>query len=118
MFNHIGYQTFSSMNTLGKITGMFCQVFARLFQNPHLGRRTVEQILQLGIKSIPVTLITSAFVGMVFSVQIIKEFIKFGAGEMVGGIVGIAIWRELCPLITGVIVAGRVGAAIAAELEV
>jgi phospholipid/cholesterol/gamma-HCH transport system permease protein len=53
---------------------------------------------------------------MVFAVQIVHEFLQFGAGKMIGGIMGMALWRELAPMLTSVVVAGRVGAAISAEL--
>ena len=53
---------------------------------------------------------------MAFSVQVVKELLRFGAPDLVGGVVAIAIWRELAPLLTAVVVAGRVGAAITAEI--
>ena len=56
------------------------------------------------------------FIGMVFTLQIVTEFEKFGANYLIGGIVGLAIWRELGPLITSVVVSGRVGAAISSEI--
>ena len=54
---------------------------------------------------------------MAFSVQVVKELLRFGAPDLVGGVVAIAIWSELAPLLTAVVVAGRVGAAITAEIE-
>lgn len=74
------------------------------------------QMVSVGIDSIGVAVVTAAFVGMVFAVQIAYEFVKFGAGNVVGGVLGIAVSRELAPTLTAVVVAARVGAAIAAEL--
>ena len=54
---------------------------------------------------------------MAFSVQVVKELLRFGAPDLVGGVVAIAVWRELGPLLTGVVIAGRVGAAITAEIR-
>lgn len=79
-------------------------------------RLVFEQFFFIGVHSLFVTFITSIFVGMAFTFQVVKEFVKFGAGAMVGGIVGMAIWRELGPMMTGAVIAGRVGAAIAAEI--
>lgn len=79
-------------------------------------KHVIEHAYSLGAQSVGITLITAGFVGMAFALQVVREFLKFGAGKMIGGVVGIAIWRELGPLMTGVVVAGRVGAAIAAEL--
>jgi len=50
---------------------------------------------------------------MVFTIQVAREFINFGAGSTVGGVP----WtRELAPVLTGVVLAGRVGSAFAAEI--
>ncbi|MFM7711948.1 MAG: MlaE family lipid ABC transporter permease subunit, partial [Microcystis sp.] len=60
--------------------------------------------------------ITAAFVGMVFTIQVAREFIFFGAGSFVGGVLSLALTRELAPVLTAVVVAGRVGSAFAAEI--
>lgn len=79
-------------------------------------RNTIEQVKKLGTDSIGIVGFTTWFVGMVFAVQLIKEFVRFGAGAMIGGVTGLALWRELAPLMTAIVVAGRIGSAIAAEL--
>ncbi len=101
---------------LGNISYMGGQIVTGLFRSKRLLGRTIEQMYHLGIKSIPVAMVTAIFVGMAFTIQVTKEFLKFGAGKMIGGVVGLAVWRELGPLLTGVVLAGRVGAAVAAEL--
>jgi phospholipid/cholesterol/gamma-HCH transport system permease protein len=53
---------------------------------------------------------------MVFTIQVAREFISFGAGTAVGGVLMISLTRELAPVLTSVILAGRVGSAFAAEL--
>jgi phospholipid/cholesterol/gamma-HCH transport system permease protein len=63
-----------------------------------------------------IALITAAFVGMVFTIQVAREFIFFGAGSFVGGVLSLALTRELAPVLTAVVVAGRVGSAFAAEI--
>jgi phospholipid/cholesterol/gamma-HCH transport system permease protein len=75
-----------------------------------------EQMVKIGLDSLPLAIITSAFIGMVFALQIAGEFSRFGAGKFVGGIMAIAMARELGPAITGIVVAARVAASIAAEL--
>ncbi len=100
----------------GRITALLGRVIQLTFKGKPHARRTIEQMVLLGTKSLPIVLITAMFVGMAFTVQVSREFIKFGARDMIGGVVGLAIWRELGPLLTGVVFSGRVGAAIAAEL--
>lgn len=75
-----------------------------------------RQMAHLGADSLPIVLLTMAFTGMVMTVQIAHEFIKYGAQSSVGGVIAIAMGRELAPVLTGVVVAGRVGAAITAEI--
>lgn len=76
----------------------------------------LNNMIHIGISSLPIVAITLIFIGMVFTTQLTTEFSKMGANKMIGGIIGFAIWRELGPLFTGVVVAARVGAAISTEI--
>jgi phospholipid/cholesterol/gamma-HCH transport system permease protein len=71
-------------------------------------RNTLEQMSVVGPDSLLVALVTAAFVGMVFTIQVAQEFINFGAITAVGGVLAISLTRELGPVLTAVIVAGRV----------
>ena len=77
---------------------------------------TLEQMQKVGNDSLPLALITAAFIGMVFALQIAGEFARFGAGKFVGGVMSVGLARELGPAVTGIVVAARIAAAIAAEL--
>ncbi|NJK34587.1 MAG: MlaE family lipid ABC transporter permease subunit [Oscillatoriales cyanobacterium SM2_2_1] len=79
-------------------------------------RNVKEQMAIVGTESLLITLITASFVGGVFTIQVAKEFINFGAQQAIGGVLAIALSRELSPVLTGVIIAGRVGSAFAAEI--
>lgn len=79
-------------------------------------RNTLEQMAVVGPDSLLIALITASFVGMVFTIQVAREFINFGAGTAVGGVLAIALTRELAPVLTAVVIAGRVGSAFAAEI--
>jgi phospholipid/cholesterol/gamma-HCH transport system permease protein len=79
-------------------------------------RNTVEQMSMVGTESLLITLVTASFVGGVFTIQVAKEFINFGAQQAIGGVLAIALTRELSPVLTAVIIAGRVGSAFAAEI--
>ena len=70
----------------------------------------------VGPDSLGIALVTAAFVGMVFTIQVAREFLYFGAGQAVGGVLAIALTRELAPVLTAVVIAGRVGSAFAAEI--
>jgi phospholipid/cholesterol/gamma-HCH transport system permease protein len=116
MVEKLGSQLILFLTELGNITILSGKVVHRMVVKKGYFKRTIDQMISLGIKSLPITMLTATFVGMAFTIQVVREFLRFGAGEMVGGIVGMAIWRELAPLLTGVVICGRVGAAISAEL--
>lgn len=77
---------------------------------------TVEQMRVVGPGSLWIALLISVTVGMVFTIQVAREFIAIGAGQAVGGVLSLALARELTPVLTAVVVAGRVGSAFAAEI--
>jgi phospholipid/cholesterol/gamma-HCH transport system permease protein len=92
------------------------QVLLRLFAGRWYHRNILEQMVNVGPASLLVVLLTASFVGMVFTIQVAREFLALGATSAVGGVLAIALTRELAPVLTSVIVAGRVGSAFAAEL--
>ena len=92
------------------------QVLIHLLSRPLHRRNTIEQMAAVGPESLLIALITAAFVGMVFTIQVTREFINFGAGSAVGGVLALTLARELAPVLTAVVLAGRVGSAFAAEI--
>lgn len=70
----------------------------------------------VGVRSIPVVMITGAFIGMVLAVQAYSEFAHLGLATRLGQIINISVVRELGPVLAAVMLAGRVGSAMAAEL--
>lgn len=92
------------------------EVMVRILQGKIHARNTMDQLNLVGPRSLGVCLLTSAFVGMVFTIQFIREFAKLGLIRSVGGVLALALSRELTPVVTSIIIAGRVGSAFAAEL--
>ena len=92
------------------------QVVLRLISRPLHRRNTLEQMAAVGPESLLIALLTASFVGMVFTIQVTREFINFGAGTAVGGVLALTLIRELAPVLTAVILAGRVGSSFAAEI--
>ena len=78
---------------------------------------TLDQMVIIGIKSIPIVIIISLFSGMVTSVQAAYQ-LKAGLVPIwfVGSIVGESIILELGPMLTGLVMTGSIGATIAAEI--
>ena len=92
------------------------QVIIHLIQGKIHRRNTLEQMAVVGPDSLFIALLTAIFVGAVFTIQVAREFVNFGAGNLVGGVLALALTRELSPVLTAVILAGRVGSAFAAEI--
>ena len=92
------------------------QVIVHLLRIKINRRNTIEQMAVVGPDSLGIAMLTAGFVGMVFTIQVAREFINFGASTAVGGVLAIALARELAPVLTAVVVAGRVGSAFAAEI--
>lgn len=79
-------------------------------------RLIFKQMEEIGIRSLPVVVITTGFTGMVFALQSFAGFARFTAQSLVGAAVALSIVRELSPVLTGLMVAGRAGSAMAAEI--
>ncbi|MBC1235746.1 MULTISPECIES: MlaE family lipid ABC transporter permease subunit [Nostoc] len=92
------------------------QVLVHLLRGKIHRRNTIEQMATVGPDSLFIALLTAIFVGAVFTIQVAREFINFGAGNIIGGVLSVALTRELSPVLTAVVLAGRVGSAFAAEI--
>ncbi|XP_073134764.1 protein TRIGALACTOSYLDIACYLGLYCEROL 1, chloroplastic [Henckelia pumila] len=92
------------------------QVIFRAIKGKIHWKNTVQQLERVGPRSVGVCLLTSAFVGMAFAIQFVREFTRLGLNRSVGGVLALAFSRELSPVITSIVVAGRIGSAFAAEL--
>lgn len=92
------------------------QVIVRTLKGKIHWKNTLQQLERVGPKSVGVCLLTSAFVGMAFTIQFVREFTRLGLNRSVGGVLALAFSRELSPVITAIVVAGRIGSAFAAEL--
>lgn len=92
------------------------QVIVHLLQGKIHRRNTLEQLTVVGPESLGIVLLTATTIGMVFTVEVAGEFLRFGLGSAVGGVLAIGLGREMAPLITAVVLAGRVGSAFAAEI--
>ena len=79
-------------------------------------RLFMRQIVEIGLRSQLVVMITGAFTGAVFAAQTYFQFNKLGMGSAVGAVVSVSVFRELGPVLTALMVTGRVGASMSAEI--
>lgn len=70
----------------------------------------------IGVRSVPVIMITGAFVGMTLALQTHSQLAGMGLEERLGQLINISVVKELGPVLAAVMLAGRVGGALTAEL--
>jgi phospholipid/cholesterol/gamma-HCH transport system permease protein len=116
LFDIIGFWVLRFLEESGKVMMLFLKTVAFIFRPPFDIRNLLKQVEYVGIKSIPVVLITGAFTGMVLALQSYTGFKRFNAEAFVGTVVALSMTRELGPVLCGLMVSGRVGSAMAAEL--
>ena len=112
----LGARTLLFVEETGRIATMLVQSLRLALLRPLGLRMVLKQMEEVGVKSLPVVLITAASTGMVLALQSYNGFRRFNAESLVGTVVALSMTRELGPVLTGLIVAGRAGAAMAAEL--
>ncbi len=98
-------------------TGMLLlQSIATLRRPPYYIRALLEQMLEVGTRSLPIVVVTAVFSGAVFALQTWEGFERYGTTSFVGPVVAMAITREMVPVLTSLMVSGRAGSAMAAEI--
>ncbi len=112
----IGVRALSFMEEAGRGGILFLKVLRGLFRRPFPLKLTIQQMEEVGVRSLPVVLITAVFTGAVLALQTYSGFKRFGAEGLVGTVVALSMTRELGPVLASIMVAGRVGSAMAAEL--
>jgi phospholipid/cholesterol/gamma-HCH transport system permease protein len=105
-----------SISEVGAAFILLCGALKRIprsFKQRHL---TSEQMLRIGIGSLPLVLVTSIFTGGVAAVQAAYQFQNYVPLRYLGTVIGKSVVIELGPVLTALVIGGRVGASIAAEL--
>jgi phospholipid/cholesterol/gamma-HCH transport system permease protein len=87
-----------------------------IFARPFYARDVVQQMDEIGVKSLGIVLLTGLFTGMVLALQSSIQLKRVGATMYIGGLVSASMICELGPVLAGLMVAGRVGSGIAAQI--
>ncbi len=102
--------------------GDFCRFCGRTFGWLWSGmrwgnlRHVAPRLYEVGAASVPVVMVTGAFVGAVLAVQAVAQFTAVGLKSRLGTVVNMSVLRELGPILAAVMLAGRVGGGLTAEL--
>ncbi len=79
-------------------------------------KKLIEQIILVGPGSLGVSIVTAGFLGIVFTLQVVKEFLYLDASSFIGAILSLAFIRELSPVFMAIIISSKVGSSFTAEL--
>ena len=112
----LGTFVLSSLQSLGAMGLLAWETFCCFFSGKFRFSLLCQQIINIGLTSQPVVLITGAFTGAVLEAQTLFQLKIFHLESAGGVIVAVGMFRELGPVITGLMIAGRVGSAMAAEI--
>ncbi len=121
-FDSVGRYSIQQAEYVGRLTIQFWHGLRfSLRASPFAGRglrwkRTVQQMAEIGVRTLPVLCLVSGATGLIMALQSGAELRKFGAMEAVINLVGTSMTRELGPLIAAIVVIGRSGSAISAEV--
>jgi phospholipid/cholesterol/gamma-HCH transport system permease protein len=101
---------------IGSLAEMGGRAVLWALRPPYRVGLAVAQMEFVGVQSLFLVGLVGLFTGMVFAVQTVYGFRRFGAENMVGGVVALTLSREMAPVLTAIMVAARAGSGMAAEL--
>lgn len=105
-------------DALGGIALLTRDAVRSVLTRPPAWHAVVEQLEQIGWRSLSITTLTALSTGMVLALQLGTFLERFGAKMFVSRILGVSLVREMGPILTALMIGGRVGAGITAELEI
>src|SRR5690349_14455430 len=112
----VGATTMAAARDAGGIAVLAAEVGLALVP-PQIDRRELfKSLYRMGVRSVPIVVMTALFVGALMVIQFAAFVKQFGARALVGWGTGYAIMREVGPILIGLMFSGRVGANNAAEL--
>ncbi|RMD94814.1 MAG: ABC transporter permease, partial [Calditrichaeota bacterium] len=116
VFRFLGRRVYFFFYHLGSFSQLLWQTIKSLADFRTYSTLVPEQMLRIGVESIPVVVYIAGFAGMVTSIQSSENFTDFVPLYIIGTVVEKGVLRELSAVLTALVLAGRVGASIAAEL--
>ena len=109
-------RTKSTVLSIQEYFGLAWNSLRFIFARPFYTQDVIQQMDEIGVKSLGIVLLTGLFTGMVLALQSSIQLQTFGATMYIGRLIAGSMIRELGPVLAGLMVAGRVGSGIAAQL--
>ena len=114
--DRFGYRTKAKLLSLQEYFTLGFKSLRFIFARPFYGQDLVQQMDEIGVKSLGIVVLTGFFTGMVLALQSSVQLKLFGMTNLIGTLVTASMIRELGPVLAGLMVAGRVGSGIAAQI--
>ena len=112
----VGQRYFLGIERFGEAMILLARIIRTLPRFFHSLRLIIYQMMEIGVRSLPLVFITSLFTGAVTAWQAEYQMKEYVPMIFLGTGVSKAVFIELGPALTALVVAGRVGSSIAAEL--
>jgi phospholipid/cholesterol/gamma-HCH transport system permease protein len=100
----------------GDIFRFTVRFFREVFRPRYEVQAFIHQCYTIGNKSLPLVGLTGFIMGLVLTMQLRPNMVRYGAESQLPAMIGIAVVREVGPVITALIFAGKIGSSIGAEL--
>lgn len=102
--------------TVGGMGLLAGQIVSRVVTLRVDGAEVMRNLYKMGVKSLPIVVVTALFTGAIMVIQAAPLVERFGAYGLLGWGAGFGTLREIAPLLTALMINGRVGANNTAEL--
>lgn len=116
LIERIGKKIIAGLEELGKIAALLQQIIIQGAKKPFNTKHFVQQLVIIGVDTIPIVSLMSVFVGMVLGYLAYLQFKVVELESYTGSLVAASMTMELGPVMTAIIVSGRIGSATAAEI--
>ncbi|MHB2155699.1 MlaE family ABC transporter permease [Caldithrix abyssi] len=116
LLERIGQKTLRLFTETGAVFIMLWKTFKYVSELWRTRFLILEQMMQIGVRSLPLVIFVGVFAGAVASIQTAYQLEGYISFNYLGAATSIAIFIELGPVLTALVAAGRVSASIAAEL--
>lgn len=111
-----GAITLSGLEWLGGLARMGFRLLRVGPRRPFAINDIAHQVVELGVRSLPIALLITLFIGMILTWQFGWGLIDFGATMAIGNVVSLGLVPELVPTILAITVGVKMAAGMTAEL--
>ena len=116
MLDALTRNIYNLLRATGELTELTGRAFLAMILPRYEFGRWIDEMEQIGVRSLGVAAITTTFTGMVMALQTALSLPSLGIKYYIGTVVSKSLVRELSPVLTALVVGGRIGAGMTAEI--